>query len=42
VAVGVGAKKVSWILDADIAKFFDTIEHLESANFPARFSRRPW
>ena len=27
VAVGVGAKKVSWILDADIAKFFDTIEH---------------
>ena len=27
VAVGVGAKKVSWILDADIAQFFDTIEH---------------
>jgi RNA-directed DNA polymerase len=27
VAVGVGAKKVSWILDADIARFFDTIEH---------------
>jgi group II intron reverse transcriptase/maturase len=27
VAVGVWAKKVSWILDADIAKFFDTIEH---------------
>jgi len=27
VAVGVGMKKVNWILDADIAKFFDTIEH---------------
>ena len=27
VAVGVSARKVSWILDADIAKFFDTIEH---------------
>ena len=27
VAVGVSAKKVNWILDADIAKFFDTIEH---------------
>ncbi|MCZ2099655.1 MAG: group II intron reverse transcriptase/maturase [Anaerolineae bacterium] len=27
VAVGVGAKKVNWILDADISKFFDTIEH---------------
>jgi len=27
VAVGVWAKKVNWVLDADIAKFFDTIEH---------------
>ena len=27
VAVGVGARKVNWILDADISKFFDTIEH---------------
>jgi group II intron reverse transcriptase/maturase len=27
VAVGVGMKKVNWILDADISKFFDTIEH---------------
>jgi len=27
VAVGVGVRKVSWILDADIAKFFDMIEH---------------
>ncbi len=27
VAVGVTAKKVNWILDADISKFFDTIEH---------------
>jgi retron-type reverse transcriptase len=27
VAVGVGIKKVSFILDADISKFFDTIEH---------------
>lgn len=27
VAVGVQARKVNWILDADIAKFFDTIEH---------------
>jgi len=27
VAVGVSARKVSWVLDADIAKFFDTIEH---------------
>ena len=27
VAVGVSARKVSWILDADIAKFFDMIEH---------------
>ena len=27
VAVGVWSKNVSWILDADIAKFFDTIEH---------------
>lgn len=27
VAMGVGIGKVSWILDADIAKFFDTIEH---------------
>jgi RNA-directed DNA polymerase len=27
VAVGVSAKKVNWILDADISKFFDTIEH---------------
>ena len=26
-AVGVSAKKVNWILDADISKFFDTIEH---------------
>jgi RNA-directed DNA polymerase len=26
-AVGVTARKVNWILDADIAKFFDTIEH---------------
>jgi RNA-directed DNA polymerase len=27
VAVGVQARKVNWILDADISKFFDTIEH---------------
>jgi RNA-directed DNA polymerase len=27
VAVGVQIKKVNWILDADISKFFDTIEH---------------
>lgn len=27
VAVGVTARKVNWILDADIAKFFDTLEH---------------
>ena len=27
VAVGVSVRKVNWILDADIAKFFDTIEH---------------
>jgi group II intron reverse transcriptase/maturase len=27
VAVGVWAKKVGWILDADISKFFDSIEH---------------
>ncbi len=27
VAVGVSRKKVGWILDADISKFFDTIEH---------------
>ena len=27
VAVGVSVKKVGWILDADLAKFFDTIEH---------------
>ncbi len=27
VSVGVSSRKVSWILDADIAKFFDTIEH---------------
>ena len=27
VAVGVGTRKVNWILDADISKFFDTIEH---------------
>jgi len=27
VAVGVSRKKVNWILDADISKFFDTIEH---------------
>ena len=27
VAVGVSARKVNWVLDADIAKFFDTIEH---------------
>jgi group II intron reverse transcriptase/maturase len=27
VAVGVSRRRVSWILDADIAKFFDTIEH---------------
>ncbi len=27
VAVGVTVRKVNWILDADIAKFFDTIEH---------------
>lgn len=25
--MGVTARKVNWILDADIAKFFDTIEH---------------
>ena len=27
VAVGVSARRVNWILDADLAKFFDTIEH---------------
>jgi group II intron reverse transcriptase/maturase len=27
VAVGVSVMKVNWILDADISKFFDTIEH---------------
>lgn len=27
VAVGVGMRRVNWILDADIAKFFDMIEH---------------
>ena len=27
VAVGVSRQKVNWILDADISKFFDTIEH---------------
>ncbi len=27
VVVGVSARRVSWILDADIAKFFDDIEH---------------
>jgi RNA-directed DNA polymerase len=27
VAVGVGMKKVNFVLDADISKFFDTIEH---------------
>ena len=27
VAVGVSSSKVNWILDADISKFFDTIEH---------------
>ena len=27
VAVGVGIRRVNWILDADISKFFDTIEH---------------
>ncbi len=27
VAVGVSTKKVNWILDADISKFFETIEH---------------
>ena len=27
VAVGVGARKVNWVFDADISKFFDMIEH---------------
>jgi RNA-directed DNA polymerase len=27
VTVGLTARKVNWVLDADIAKFFDTIEH---------------
>ena len=27
VSVGVSTRKVGWILDADISKFFDTIEH---------------
>jgi len=27
VAVGVSRRRVNWILDADISKFFDTIEH---------------
>jgi RNA-directed DNA polymerase len=27
VSVGVSTQRVSWILDADISKFFDTIEH---------------
>jgi group II intron reverse transcriptase/maturase len=27
VAVGVSVRRVNWILDTDIAKFFDTIEH---------------
>ena len=27
VAVGVSTRKVNWVLDADISKFFDTIEH---------------
>jgi RNA-directed DNA polymerase len=33
VAVGVSTRKVNWILDADIAKFFDTIEHDWLAKF---------
>lgn len=27
VSVGIGIRKVNWVLDADISKFFDTIEH---------------
>ena len=27
VSVGVGTRRVNWILDADISKFYDTIEH---------------
>ncbi|KVK86590.1 group II intron reverse transcriptase/maturase [Burkholderia cepacia] len=27
VSVGVGRRKVNWILDADISKFYDTIDH---------------
>jgi group II intron reverse transcriptase/maturase len=26
-AVGIGTKKVSWVLDADIRKFYDTLDH---------------
>jgi len=33
VAVGVGMKKVNFVLDADISKFFDTIEH----DWPLKF-----
>lgn len=31
--MGVTARRVSWILDADISKFFDTIEHDWLVNF---------
>ena len=26
-AVGIGTRKVSWVLDADIRKFYDTLDH---------------
>ena len=37
VAVGVSTSKVGWILDADIAKFLDTIEH----DWLIKFIERP-
>lgn len=36
VAVGVGVRRVNWILDADIAKFFDTIDHTWLVQFIER------
>jgi retron-type reverse transcriptase len=45
--VGITAKKVSWVLDADIQRFFDTLEHgwllrfLEHRGGPARPAADP-
>ncbi len=40
-AVGIASTKVNWILDADIAGFFDTLSHDRLIRFVDQTDRRP-